>query len=49
VSDFVHSAGGFRCTSDVGQGPLAGCLSGGGRALGHGRASSGAPPPLRCT
>jgi len=27
---FVHSAGGFRCTSDVGQGPLAGCLSGQG-------------------
>ena len=30
VSGFVHSAGGFRCTSDVGQGPLAGCLSGEG-------------------
>ena len=27
---FVHSAGGFRCTSDVGQGPLAGCLTGQG-------------------
>ena len=27
---FVHSAGGFRCTSDVGQGPLAGCLTGEG-------------------
>ena len=27
---FVHSAGGFRCTSDVGQGPLAGCRSGQG-------------------
>src|SRR6266536_3094575 len=27
---FVHSGGGFRCTSDVGQGPLAGCLSGEG-------------------
>jgi hypothetical protein len=27
---FVKSAGGFRCTSDVGQGPLAGCLSGQG-------------------
>ena len=27
---FVHSAGGFRCTSDVGQGPLAGCLAGEG-------------------
>ncbi len=27
---FVNSAGGFRCTSDVGQGPLAGCLSGEG-------------------
>src|SRR4029453_6195454 len=26
----VHSAGGFRCTSEVGQGPLAGCLSGQG-------------------
>jgi hypothetical protein len=30
LSGFVHSAGGFRCTSDVGQGPLAGCLSGEG-------------------
>ena len=29
-TDFVKSAGGFRCTSDVGQGPLAGCLSGEG-------------------
>jgi hypothetical protein len=27
---FVHSAGGFRCTSAVGQGPLAGCLTGQG-------------------
>ena len=27
---FVHSAGGFRRTSDVGQGPLAGCLTGQG-------------------
>jgi hypothetical protein len=27
---FVKSAGGFRCTSDVGQGPLAGCLTGEG-------------------
>jgi hypothetical protein len=30
VSGFVHSAGGFRCTSTIGQGPLAGCLSGEG-------------------
>ena len=30
VSGFVHSAGGFRCTSDVHQGPLAGCLAGEG-------------------
>src|SRR6266702_6981175 len=30
VSGFVHSAGGFRCTSDVGQGPLTGCLAGEG-------------------
>jgi hypothetical protein len=30
VSGFVDSAGGFRCTSDVGQGPLAGCLAGEG-------------------
>ena len=30
VSGFVNSAGGFRCTSDVGQGPLTGCLSGEG-------------------
>jgi hypothetical protein len=27
---FVKSAGGFRCTSDVRQGPLAGCLAGEG-------------------
>jgi hypothetical protein len=27
---FVKSAGGFRCTRDVGQGPLAGCLAGQG-------------------
>lgn len=27
---FVHSAGGFRCTSDVRQGPLTGCLAGQG-------------------
>ena len=27
---FVKSAGGFRCTSDVGQGPLTGCLTGEG-------------------
>jgi len=27
---FVDSAGGFRCTADVGQGPLAGCLAGQG-------------------
>ena len=27
---FAKSAGGFRCTSDIGQGPLAGCLSGEG-------------------
>lgn len=27
---FVHSAGGFRCTSRVAQGPLAGCLTGQG-------------------
>ncbi len=26
----VHSAGGFRCDSDVSQGPLAGCLAGEG-------------------
>jgi hypothetical protein len=30
VSGFVHSAGGFRCTSDIGQGPLRGCLAGEG-------------------
>jgi hypothetical protein len=30
ASGFVNSAGGFRCTSDVGQGPLAGCLAGEG-------------------
>ncbi|PWU54079.1 hypothetical protein DLJ46_00180 [Micromonospora globispora] len=27
---FVKSAGGFRCTSNVGQGPLTGCLAGQG-------------------
>jgi hypothetical protein len=27
---FVKSGGGFRCTSDVGQGPLTGCLAGEG-------------------
>lgn len=27
---FVHSGGGFRCASDVSQGPLAGCLAGQG-------------------
>ena len=27
---FVHSAGGFRCTETVAQGPLAGCLEGQG-------------------
>jgi hypothetical protein len=30
TTGFVKSAGGFRCTSDVGQGPLHGCLSGEG-------------------
>jgi hypothetical protein len=30
TSGFVHSAGGFRCTSGIGQGPLAGCLAGEG-------------------
>jgi hypothetical protein len=30
ASGFVKSAGGFRCTADVGQGPLAGCLTGQG-------------------
>jgi hypothetical protein len=29
-SGFVHAAGGFRCTSDVQQGPLTGCLAGEG-------------------
>jgi hypothetical protein len=27
ATGFAKSAGGFRCTSDVGQGPLAGCLT----------------------
>jgi hypothetical protein len=27
---FVHAGGGFRCTSSVSQGPLAGCLAGDG-------------------
>jgi hypothetical protein len=30
VTGFVNSSGGFRCTGDVGQGPLAGCRSGEG-------------------
>ena len=29
-SAFVHSNGGFRCLTDVGQGPLLGCLAGQG-------------------
>jgi hypothetical protein len=29
-SAFVHSNGGFRCLTDVGQGPLQGCLAGEG-------------------
>ena len=37
VSGFVHSAGGFRCTSDVGQGPLKRVSRGRRRSLGHGR------------
>src|SRR2546425_9463189 len=27
VTGFVHSAGGFRCTGDVNQGPLSRCLA----------------------
>jgi hypothetical protein len=30
ATGFVNAAGGFRCTADVGQGPLAGCLAGEG-------------------
>jgi hypothetical protein len=30
TSGFAHSAGGFRCTSSVSSGPLAGCLQGQG-------------------
>jgi hypothetical protein len=30
ATTFVHSSGGFRCTEDVAQGPLAGCLAGQG-------------------
>jgi hypothetical protein len=30
LTGFVHSAGGFRCTADVSQGPLNGCLTGEG-------------------
>jgi hypothetical protein len=29
-SDFIKSAGGFRCTADITKGPLAGCLAGEG-------------------
>jgi hypothetical protein len=30
ATGFVHTAGGFSCTADVGQGPLTGCLAGEG-------------------
>ena len=30
AADFVHSGGGFRCLTDVQQGPLTGCLAGQG-------------------
>lgn len=30
TTGFVHSGGGFRCTADVNQGPLHGCLAGEG-------------------
>jgi hypothetical protein len=30
ATGFVHSGGGFRCTSDIHQGPLTGCLAGEG-------------------
>ena len=30
TTGFVHSSGGFRCTADVNQGPLMGCLAGEG-------------------
>ena len=30
TTGFVHSGGGFSCTTTVGQGPLAGCLTGQG-------------------
>ena len=30
TSGFVHAGGGFRCTTDVNQGPLTGCLAGEG-------------------
>jgi hypothetical protein len=30
TTGFVHSGGGFNCTTTVGQGPLAGCLQGQG-------------------
>jgi hypothetical protein len=30
TTGFVHSAGGFRCTTTVNQGPLSGCLTGQG-------------------
>jgi hypothetical protein len=30
VSGFAHSSGGFRCTENVSQGPLSGCLAGQG-------------------
>ena len=43
VTGFVKSAGGFRCTSDVGQGPLAGCLTGEG--VRWDTVDSGAAPP----
>jgi len=46
VSGFVNSAGGFRCTSDVGQGPLAGSTAkafAGIRSISGGARPSSAP------
>jgi hypothetical protein len=47
VSGFVHSAGGFRCTSDVRQGPLTGVSRAkafaGTRSISGGAPASSAP------
>src|SRR6266542_3894048 len=47
ATGFAKSAGGFRCTSDVGQGPLAGCLTGQLRASTTFKCTGAAAEPLK--